>query len=360
LAWRFGFVGALLVNLKQANPVLLALVTVGLAVIALRDPKVAKRRALAELPRMLGPAIIVFVVWRWYVIANAPHGENAFRPFDTWNFDVLPTLFAALWQYITDAPLFHAMMWMVTAAGLVSFSTLPHETSEARRLAVVCATVWLGYNAFLLAVYLGAFNRNDAEMAADYWRYAPHVALLGLYAPVLALATVRTPKWMSLRGAVPSLAAALVALCALPVRGDLNNPRDRAWPHFIRDVATDIRHAILPGSKVAIISCWKENLFEVIVRYDLWQLGAPGREIAWTVWADDDDADPTAVTSLAMQGETNYLVIQDADCEWDGDDTDKLGLSPIDHEVALFAWRNNAWEKVKSWPIPPAFIHRDP
>jgi hypothetical protein len=42
LAWRFGFVGALLVNLKQANPVLLALVAAGLTIAALRDPTIAK------------------------------------------------------------------------------------------------------------------------------------------------------------------------------------------------------------------------------------------------------------------------------------------------------------------------------
>src|SRR3984893_5591057 len=46
LAWRFGFVGALLVNLKQANPVLLALVIAGLAIVAVRRPAVAKRRSL--------------------------------------------------------------------------------------------------------------------------------------------------------------------------------------------------------------------------------------------------------------------------------------------------------------------------
>ena len=37
-----------------------------------------------------------------------------------------------------------------------------------------------------------------------------------------------------------------------------------------------------------------------------------------------------------------------------------LGLSRIEHEFALFAWRNGAWEKVKSWPIPSALIYRDP
>ena len=45
LAWRFGLVGAMLVNLKQANPVLLALVTAGLIVVVLRHPPMRTWRA---------------------------------------------------------------------------------------------------------------------------------------------------------------------------------------------------------------------------------------------------------------------------------------------------------------------------
>jgi uncharacterized membrane protein len=44
--------------------------------------------------------------------------------------------------------MFHSIMWLVTAAGVVSFFHLPRKTSEARWLAVVCATVWLGFNFF--------------------------------------------------------------------------------------------------------------------------------------------------------------------------------------------------------------------
>ena len=353
LAWRFGFVAALLVNLKQANPVLLALVTAGLAVVALRDPAIEKRRALAQLPRMLGPAIIVFVMWRWYVMTNVPHGDVAFRSFDAWNFALLPTVFAAIWGHITDAPLFHAMMWIVTAAGFAAFFTLPRKVSEARGLAVVCATVWLGYNAFLLVVYLGAMTSHEAETAAEYWRYAPHVALLALYAPVMALATGRWPAWISLRGAAPALAAVLLALCALPVRSDLNNPGrgERAWPLFIRHAITEMRHAMPPGSKAVIIQCWNESPFGVIVSYDLWQLGAPEREIHGILLPEGTD--PQVVANLATRGEANYLIVQDNERVMD-EVTDKLGLSRIDHELALFAWRNGAWEKVKSRPIPPA------
>src|SRR5262249_43973249 len=154
-------------------------------------------------------------------MTNVPHGDFSFRSFGAWNFHLLPTIFAAAWGHVTDAPLFYAMMWIVSAAGLAAFFT-SRKVSEARALAMVCATVWLGYNVFLLAVYVGAMNNYEAETAADYWRYAPHVALLALYAPVMALATGRWPAWMSLRGAAP--VAILLALCALPLRSDLNNP----------------------------------------------------------------------------------------------------------------------------------------
>jgi hypothetical protein len=51
LAWRFGCIGAMLINLKQANPVLLALVTGGLVLVAIREPALQTRRALRQLPR---------------------------------------------------------------------------------------------------------------------------------------------------------------------------------------------------------------------------------------------------------------------------------------------------------------------
>jgi hypothetical protein len=49
--------------------------------------------------------------------------------------------------------------------------------------------------------------------------------------------------------------------------------------------------------------------------------------------------------------------VQDAERVMD-EITDKLGLSRIDQELALFAWRNAAWVKIKSWPIPEALMDR--
>jgi hypothetical protein len=357
LAWRFGFIGAMLVNLKQANPVLLALVTAGLILVALRVPALRTWRASMQLPRMLGPAIVFVALWRWYVVQSVPHSEQTFRSFDTWNFDVLRQILAAIGHLIAEAPLFHSMMWAVTAVGIASFFQLPRKASEARWLAVVCATVWIGYNAFLMIIYLGVMTISDANMAADYWRYTPHVALLGLYVPVMALAIARWPAWINLRSAFATLAAVSLAFCAMPLRSDLNDPPGRAWLGFLRDAAVDMRNLIPAGSKLLIVPYWSSSPFGVAVRYNLWRLDQPERQIATTIgWVEGE---LEKVASRAARGELDYLLIQDGEGTMD-DETDTLGLPRLNHELVLYAWRDGGWQRAKSWPIPPALIYRGP
>jgi len=356
LAWRFGFVGAMLVNLKQANPVLLALVAAGLIVVALRDPAIRTRRALMQLPRMLGPAIVLIALWRWYVVQSLPNSEQAFRTFDTWNFGVLRQTLAAMAHHIAEAPLFHSMMWVVTAVGIASFFQLTRKANEARWLAVVCATVWIGYNVFLVITYLGVMTGSDAHIAADYWRYTPHVALLGLYPPVMALAIARWPAWINLRSAVPTLAVVSLAFCAMPLRSDLKNPAGRAWLRFLRDAAIDLRNVLPAGSKLLIVPYWSSSPFGVAVRYNLWQFDRPERQIDVTIgWVDGD---LEKVASWAARGDVGYLLLQDGEGTMD-EETDRLGLPRLDHELLLYAWRDGRWQRAKSWPIPPELIHRD-
>jgi hypothetical protein len=246
------------------------------------------------------------------------------------------------------------MMWMVTLAGIAAFVRLPHKASEARWLAVVCAVVWLGYNVFLLIVYIGVMNLHDAEIAADYWRYTPHVALLGLYAPVTALAIGRWPVWINLRNGVATAVAVLVAVCVMLVRSDINNPPGRAWQSFLRGAAADMRRVLPPGSKLLIVPAWN-GPFGVALRYSLWQRGKPERQIFATIMWDFDDL--AKVATWAARGDANYLVLQDAEGEMD-DVTDLLGLPRLNHELVLFAWRDGAWQRVKSWPVPPDLINR--
>ena len=65
LAWRLGLVGAMLVDLEQAQPVLLALITAGPFVVVIRRPPMRTSRAAMLLARMLLPTIVVIVASRW-------------------------------------------------------------------------------------------------------------------------------------------------------------------------------------------------------------------------------------------------------------------------------------------------------
>jgi hypothetical protein len=359
LAWRFGLIAAMLLNLKQANPILLALIVAGLILAAWRDPAIKAQSVLAQLPRMLGPAVVLFAVWRWYVVQNLPDSEQAFRPVYDWNFGVLGHTLVSIRDLVADAPVFHILMWLVTAVGVATLLFRPHNASEARRLAVVCATVWLGYNIFLLVAYAGAMQLPDAEIAADYWRYTPHVALLGLYTPAIAVATGPWPARMAtmkLRGAGPALAAVLLAVCAMPVRSDLNSPSGRDWQHFLRAATIEIRQIVPPGSKVLIVSTDNSSPFAVAVRYNLWQLGMADQQIQPTIlWRDED---LSQAKSWKEGGGADYLLIQDAEGVMDAT-IDALGLPPIDHELALFVWRHEGWQKIKSWPVPAGVIRRE-
>src|SRR4051812_4029021 len=64
LALQFGIVTAFLLNLKQANPVLAALLVGSLGLLVLRDPSLRLGALLRLLPRMLLPGAVVYGVWR--------------------------------------------------------------------------------------------------------------------------------------------------------------------------------------------------------------------------------------------------------------------------------------------------------
>lgn len=353
IAWRLGFVAAALINLKQSNPVLLVLVGAGLAVIALCDRDIRVRRALALLPQMLGPSIVLYVAWRWYVAENLPTGEVHIRPLADWHFSAIPSGFASILRYIGETPLFHAGMWLVTAAGLAVLPGLRRHGDEARWLAVITAVVWLGYNAFLLFVYLAIFSESEAQWAADYWRYTPHVALLALSAPVVALSRLRLPIHVP-KGAV-ALVCAAIAFAAPILRSDLGTPRAKRWPLFARGVTAELRFLLPPGSDVVIVLGYQMNPYPFIMRYDLWQFGDPTRAIHPTiVWYGED---LTEVEKRVSRGEVQYLIIHDRDGPVDALAA-RLGVPAPKGEVALFVRRNGQWEMMKSWPIPPSARER--
>ncbi len=364
LAWRFGFVGAMLVSLKQSNPALLALVTGGLIAVALRHPLLRKSMLrkptlLALLARMVAPALAFIVVWRLYVrsyLHDMPNSEQALRPLADWNFGLLPNTLISIGDLIADWPVFHGLMWSVSVAGLLFLFQLPRRVSEARILAIVGAGLWIGYNGFMLFIYVAVMSENDATIAADYWRYMPHAVLPALYALTMALAIAFWPVRLDLRHPAPALAAAMLALAVLPLRADINDPAGRAWQKFIRETAAEMQAFIPAGSNVLIVPVRGSSPYAVALRYHLWGLGGSAHSVKPViVWDESDFPD---IPRWAARRQADYLVVQDAEGKMDLV-TDMLGLPRLNGELVLFGWKDNRWIALKSWPVPGRLVHPD-
>jgi hypothetical protein len=346
LAWRFGLIGAALVNLKQPNVVLLALITAGCSLVVLRERTIPLRAALMQLPRMLGPAVVLYVIWRWYLAKYLPGGEVALRPLSAWTWDALPQMAISAGNYMAQAPLFHGMMWAVAAFGVAALLR-PRKFGEAGRLAVIAAVVWLGYHGFLAVSYLGALSPDEARAAADYWRYTPHIAMLAIATIGLGVASAPLPSWLRLSGVVPAAVAAVLALSALPLRSDLGTSRAKLWPHFVRGVTAELNQILPAGAKLVLPMAWQLDPYPFIVQYDLLRL--PERRVETRAFWYGEDLNQIA--DLAARGEADYLLIHDVHGNI-GEIAPKVGVPAPRHEMVLYARKSGTWEKARAWPVP--------
>ena len=242
LAWRFAFVAAALVNLKQSNPVLLALMVTGFALVVGRCPALRTWRLASLIPVMLGPSMAVWLGWRIYVILNLSGGEMAFRSPWQWNWAQVPEMLSSIWETYSQRPVFYAVMTGMTIAGL---AMLRHPTGAVRKLLAVTAICWVGYNVFLVLVYLGAITAEEAANAAAYWRYMPHIGLLGTSAAAVAIVSTTWPA----RIGRTVRAVGVVSLVAFPLivirNAEELSPLSKTWSMHLRQVGTELAD-ILP------------------------------------------------------------------------------------------------------------------
>jgi hypothetical protein len=347
LAWRFAFAATALINLKQANAVLLALMVAGFALLALSAGRQTVRAAFRRLPILLGPPVLVFAVWRVHVLTLGTTGEMSFRAPSAWNWDVFDRTLAQVGRMMLEAPAFFALMYATTALGLWAWARRPDST--ARRLLALTAVVWIGYNAFLALVYLGAMTAEEASNAADYWRYTPHVGYLALLAAVAWIAEVagqnralvrRLPRFWPLAPAVLALAIPTAAVLA---------PVHKPWPMHFRQAGREAGALLPEGARVAILGTYHLDPVGTAWIFDLSGQTEPAdrdtRGLLHPGTLDD------AKASVGTGAVTHALI---TDYFWRPDKEEQvLGLPELHDETALFRWTGEGWDKLGSWPVPP-------
>lgn len=351
LAWQMGLVLAALIGLKQATLVLLVLVVAGVALLALRDPRVRKLKALALAPLMLGPATVVHLAWRHYVDLNMPGREFAVKPFDQWTFDLLPTVLRGM-AFVASNKGGHFLLILVIAG--FALRGLWRCRTPFERLAIVAATVLVGYNVFLAWAYIAVFGGSEARSVASFWRYNMHLGLLETAVAVFGLAMLWR-RWAEprvtaagrrrLRFAVLGLSLA-APLALLPmIRFDI-----RPVKMYVRAVGAEMNSMLPADAQLMVVDPLDTGFYSLLLNYHL-RSGAKmlGHLGVFEV------ADPnTVIKTLARTDFTHVWVhtLSEAVSPY-------LPIPLAEEASHLIKVQDGHWTVIKSWPYPGYHLPTD-
>jgi hypothetical protein len=252
LAWQFGFVMAVLINIKQSNLVLVVMLLGGVSLVALRDPAIRLSALIRLLPAMMVPAVLIYLIWRYHVGVNLPGGvEASFQPYEKWNLDLLWPIMQRMLLIASKKLGYFAVMGVA-----VFFALRGLWRCETRfdRLAMLIGFSFLGYNAFLYLIFVTHFSEYDALRAASYWRYNHHLGLMAVAFGAFGLGTL----WRRYMVARPLPRLVLGVLCAVvllapfvfaeKLRFDLEHPKP-----FYRTVGHELPGLMPVGSRLLIL-----------------------------------------------------------------------------------------------------------
>lgn len=267
LAFEVGLVMLVLVNLKQATVVLVALVIGAIVLAGLRDPNVRVRDLARLLPAMVLPGLVVYAVWRYYVTTELAGGEAVVMPISKWLFAYIPEIVWRMLVVLSKKGLYLALMVAATAfavRGLVRFRT-PFD-----RLAIITGALFLGYNAFLLFVYVSTFGMFDALRAASLWRYNMHLGPIGVAFAAYGLAILWSrhvaPRFDAQR--LGWLSVVLLLAAPLVLAHKLRFDRHPPVPHF-RAVGDAVAAMVGPGDRLFVVDPKGSGESAVITRFEL-------------------------------------------------------------------------------------------
>ncbi|MFQ5763437.1 MAG: hypothetical protein ACE5GT_00770 [Rhodospirillales bacterium] len=267
LAYQVGLVMLVLVNLKQATIVLVALIIGAVVLAGLRDPGVRTGDLLRSLPAMVLPALVLYAVWRYYVATELAGGELGIRPVGEWLVGLVPEI---LWQMVVVFSKKGAYFALILAAVVFAVRGLIRPGTPFDRLAVIIGAVIVGYNAFLLFAYVAAFSEMDARRTASLWRYNMHLGPLGVAFAAYGLARL----WKTYGEArfdparLRWLPIALILAAPFVFAQKLRFDRQPPVPYF-RTVGADVAALVKPGDRLFVFDPKGTGESAMITRFEL-------------------------------------------------------------------------------------------
>jgi hypothetical protein len=338
LAVQSGLALALLVNLKQANPVLVACIGAGGGLVVLRMREIEWQRLVRPLVWLIVPTAVIYLAWRFYADQVMPGGEFGFKPFDTWELEVAKNAFLRMLLIATKKGGYFAAMLIVCIGAAVAWWRKPQSTG---RLAILVAVLFLGFNFFLWVAYVGAFGRmGEGESAASYWRYNTQLGgallVVGVVAARHVIAERLSGQWARRLGVIA------VALCLVGPFTVAKRVRFDFYPvtRYLRATGVDLKGIVQPDSVVGVIDPRGDGWSNFVLLYELYPR-ATTDDLSWFLKPGGEGLPPKAA-------DLQYLWVHNTTPEVDR----ALGLRLDPHASHLLVHAGAGWQVIRSWPYP--------
>jgi len=342
LAWQMGAVLALLINLKQATMVLVVLSVLATLFVVLRERRVSIADFLRLLPRIIGPALVVYLVWRYHVNSELAARELSLQPFDKWLIALIPQIVWNMVVVLSKKGFYLALVVIIAGFGIRGFI---RSATPLDRFAAIAAMVVLGYNAFLLLAYVASFGKFDALRVASYWRYNMHlgavVVAFSAYGAAVLWRHRIADKWTW--GRLKWLPIALMVAAPFVFAKKLRFDQAPMTVHF-RDIGAELSDLVSPGDSYFVADPKGSGESAVIMSFEI---GSKATRNGFVSAFFADRLKP--LKDKVNEPNTNVVIVFSAIDGFSG----ILGqeLTPR-HTYLLRREAAGPWQVVKTWPQP--------
>jgi hypothetical protein len=313
----------------------------GLALLRRPGPRLATAAAVGL---ALLPALAVYLLWRGYVARELAGGEVAVQTFAAWRWEALPRTLAHMAGVASQKIGFFGLALVLSGIGV---RALWRPATATGRLALVFATLFLGYTAFLAFAYVAIFLPYEGERVASYWRYNTHLGLLAIAVAVAWLGVAWRGRVASdgrpmrvLRGA--GVAAVVICLAApiafaQKLRFDIQPVK-----LYVRAIAPELKALLPPDARLAVLDPRGDGFYAIFLDYLL----GSGSEVAVSFNAFTGGDAAAISKGLEAVGATHAWIHTQSAA------TKALFPGLPDNASHLIALTSDGWTLLRSWPFP--------
>jgi hypothetical protein len=315
-----------------------------------RDPKIKVKSFLRLWPIMLIGPVVVYMAWRYHVGQHLVGREFRFQPYEGW---LLPQAFGILSRMFLVASKKGFYFVMMGALSLYALWAMFRYRGGFDRMAIIAGSLFIGYNLFLLAMYITAFGPYEGPKAASFWRYNTQLGILGCTTAAFGLAILwrkfgagQTVQRLSAgRPLLPGLAIAV--LLAIPfvtaeaLRFDIRPPKDHA-----RMVGRYLAQALPDNSNVAVVDPRGRGLASLLVRYEMKIIPDHPRKLEVTWRYRVRVKSPEDIAKDVREQKITHMWVHEVIPGVSA----PLGLELAKYQSHLLKWTGTGWRLLKSWP----------